>query len=160
MIDFDRAVTIVLDAEGNGALTNDVYDPGGETKYGIAKASHPTVDIAALTREAAIAIYRVEYWGACGCDLLPWPWALAVFDCAVNQGAGVASALAQHALDVTVDGHIGPLTVKAAFAAVPRALADFFALRCMLYAKSRNADRYEHGWFVRAFVIHGEAVAA
>ena len=72
----------------DGAYTNDPADPGGETRWGIAKRFHPDVDIKNLTREGAEAIYQKEYWEAAGCDDLPAPLDIAVFDSAVNPGAG------------------------------------------------------------------------
>ena len=50
---FDRLIS------HEGGYVNDPLDPGGETKFGISKRSYPTLDIAALTREDARAIYRI-----------------------------------------------------------------------------------------------------
>lgn len=38
-----------------GGYVNHPADPGGETKFGIAKRSYPALNIASLTREDAIA---------------------------------------------------------------------------------------------------------
>lgn len=81
---FERDVAFVLSREGG--YVNDPKDPGGETRWGIAKRSHPTVDIKNLTREKAIEIYRAEYWRPSGADELAEPLALIVFDSAVNCG--------------------------------------------------------------------------
>lgn len=69
-----------------GGYTNDPDDPGGETKWGISKRAYPDLDIANLTLEDAIEIYRKDYWNPCNCDNLDWPLACAVFDTAVNCG--------------------------------------------------------------------------
>lgn len=85
---FEWAVKFVLDHEGG--YVNDPSDPGGETKYGISKASYPNVDIANLTVDQAKAIYRRDYWKPVGAGAQPQDIALALFDFAVN--AGVARA--------------------------------------------------------------------
>lgn len=64
---------------------NDPDDPGGETKFGIDKRSHPNVDIKNLTKEQATAIYWTE-WLADGCEPMPSPYAEVFFNCAVNMG--------------------------------------------------------------------------
>ena len=51
MSDFNKAVEKVLKFEG--VLSNDKYDAGGLTKYGISKRMYPTLDIANLTQEQA-----------------------------------------------------------------------------------------------------------
>lgn len=69
-----------------GGYTNDPDDPGGETKWGIAKRFHPQLDILLLTRAEAELIYYNEYWRPAGCESMPAPLALAVFDLSVNMG--------------------------------------------------------------------------
>ena len=41
---FDDIIEVVLEHEGG--YVNDPKDPGGETNFGVAKRSHPDVDIA------------------------------------------------------------------------------------------------------------------
>src|SRR5258708_924083 len=69
----------------DGAYTNDPKDPGGETKFGIAKASHPNLDIANLTLPAALGIYYEEYWQKFQLDQLAFPFSVAVFDSYVQH---------------------------------------------------------------------------
>ena len=45
---FDDIIEVVLEHEGG--YVNDPDDPGGETNFGVAKRSHPDVDIANLTK--------------------------------------------------------------------------------------------------------------
>ena len=91
---FDKAVsfTILKETGGdpNGGYSNNALDPGGETKWGISKRYHPDVDIKNLTEEGAKTIYLSEYWIKAGCDSLPWPLDMVVFDSAVNPGIGFA----------------------------------------------------------------------
>ncbi len=84
----------------NGGYTLDPNDPGGETKYGIAKRYNPGVDIASLTPEQATSIYATKYWDAAGCDSIPFPFNVAVFDTAVNCGVDKAVGWMKQATDV------------------------------------------------------------
>lgn len=88
MTKFDRVMNFVLQWEGG--YVNDPNDPGGETKFGISKRSHPHLDIKNLTREEALAIYREKYWDRIGGDKLDYPEALALMDFAVHSGVGTA----------------------------------------------------------------------
>jgi hypothetical protein len=73
-----------------GGYVNDPEDPGGETKWGIAKRFHPDVDIENLTPEEATWIYYTEYWKPSGAGQLPFPLCLVVFDTAVLCGVSRA----------------------------------------------------------------------
>jgi lysozyme family protein len=152
---FSRAFLAVVGEEGG--YVNDPRDPGGETKYGISKRAYPTEDIRNMTIDRAGVLYRRDYWDAIRADELPWPWALMVFDCAVNQGVGTAIRLMQDALGVMVDGKIGPRTLAAAQGRDSRALARFMALRALRYAKNPNFDTFGYGWLTRTYVMVLEA---
>lgn len=84
-----EGLTFVLKWEGK-TYTNDPHDPGGETKYGISKKAYPKEDIKNLTEERALEIYEKDYWDASGCNELPYPYNIAVFDTAVNCGVSRA----------------------------------------------------------------------
>lgn len=94
--------------------TNDPVDAGGETKFGIAKRANPTVDIAKLTWEGAVAIYYSHYWLKGKCDRLPANIAVLHFDGCVNFGVGQAVKFLQRSVSVQVDGAIGEITIDAA----------------------------------------------
>lgn len=79
----------------DGMYHCDPADPGGETKYGIAKKSHPLVDIKNLTLEGALDIYRREYWVANNLDSVVLPLCIAYFDSYVQHGAGTVKRLIQ-----------------------------------------------------------------
>lgn len=156
---FSAAVAIVLEREG--VLSDDRADPGGLTKFGIAAASHPGVDIATLTRDQAIAIYRSDYWDTNCCGEMPWLVAMAVFDCAVNQGAGAAANILQQAVGVPVDGRIGDRTLVALAAQRPEELfATIMALRAQRYVMTAGYPEYGKGWFRRLFLNTLAAAAA
>ena len=60
LVKFDDIIKVVLKHEGG--YVNDPKDPGGETNFGIAKRSHPDVDIENLTEDEAKDIYKEHYW--------------------------------------------------------------------------------------------------
>jgi lysozyme family protein len=97
-----------------GGYSNDPRDPGGETQWGISKRSYPTVDIKALTRDEAKAIYRRDFWDRLNADSLPDGVAFQLFDFAVNSGSETAVRYLQRAVGVADDGHWGPVSQAAA----------------------------------------------
>lgn len=130
-----------------GGYVNDPRDPGGETKWGIAKRSYPQLDIKSLTREDAIAIYERDFWQRVQGDRLPGPFAFQALDAAVNHGIGNSVRWLQRAAGVADDGIIGPVTL----AAVARQEAadlvlNFNAERLEFYAKLQNFDAFGRGW--------------
>jgi lysozyme family protein len=127
---FDDAFAAVIGVEG--VYSNDPNDPGGETKYGISKRAYPNTDIKNLTLDQAKAIYRSDYWNPLQLDAKPWPTALLLFDCAVNQGRTFAATLP----------------------ADPLGIATGRALR---YAQNPNFYRFGKGWFNRLFTIFQKA---
>ena len=95
-MNFDDAVAFVLEREGG--LSDLIGDSGGLTKFGISKNNHPKIDIANLTKEQAIEIYRTDYWQKLHCDELPSGLDLLVFDAAVNEGSVRAAQMLQAVL--------------------------------------------------------------
>ncbi len=152
---FDQAVEFVLRERIEGGYVNDPRDPGGETKYGISKRAYPKEDIKGLTRDRAIEIYKRDYWDAQRCDKLPPKLAIALFDCAVNQGGSIAPQLLQRGLGVAADGIIGPVTQRAAHEAEQDdALIQFIGWRLRRYAFTANASVYMRGWANRMLELH------
>ena len=60
MADFCFVKEKIIDIEGG--YSNNKYDLGKETKYGISKKSFPDLDIVNLTKEDALLIYKSHYW--------------------------------------------------------------------------------------------------
>lgn len=114
MTPWEYAVNRTLLAEGG--FCNVPGDPGGATKYGITKASYPSLDIANLTQPQAVAIYKRDYWDRMDLDDVENKYVAAeVFDTAVNCGIGRAALIAQRACrylgaHIDVDGVVGPFT--------------------------------------------------
>jgi lysozyme family protein len=158
---WDASIAFVLDMEGGYTL--DPNDPGGETNYGISKKAYPNLDIKNLTIDQAKEIYHRDYWDACRCEHLPFPFAVAVFDMAVNQGTGKAVKTLQKTLGLTVDGIIGSVTLDAAKNADARKLKLFLANRLAAYAhlmaSNQNLLVFAVNWSFRVISL-GELIFA
>ncbi len=150
-----KGIDFVLSYEGG--LVDNPADPGGLTNFGISSRSYPSVDIRNLTRDGAAEIYKRDYWDAVHGDELPGPLAIAVFDCAVNQGAGTARRLLQISLGVDADGIIGPRTVKAAHEGGIDAVVRFLAKRAVRYHETMrdvpSLNVFAHNWYFRLFSL-------
>lgn len=154
MTPFDRAIAFVLRWEGE--WSDDPLDPGGRTRWGISSRAHPDVNLDTLTREQAMAFYRVAYWDKAGCDRLPWPLSLILFDGAVNLGLVPATRQLQAALHVEADGVVGPETIAAARSApAVDVLRDTLARRAVFYATL--SARFHLGWYRRLFALYQAA---
>ncbi len=153
--DWEKAIEFVLRMEGD--LTDDPKDPGGLTKYGISQKAYPNLDIRNLTVDDAKKIYENDYWKACKCDELATPFAISVFDTAVNQGVEKAKRLMQIALDVEVDGIIGDKTIGASFKADKSQIKKFLAKRLAEYMRTIVANPtllvYAMNWSYRVISL-------
>lgn len=149
---FDFAIPFTLHHEG-GYTPGLPDDPGGETRWGISHRSYPTLDLKTLTREAAIAIYRRDFWDALHLDLLPLPLAVALFDGAVNQGPGAARGFIrdlQGLLGMAPDGIIGPATAAACEGKdLARLLRRLCVIRAIRYTGAGNFATYDQVWLDR-----------
>jgi lysozyme family protein len=117
-------------------------------------------DVRGLTRETAGAIYRAQYWHVTGCDQLPAGVDLITFDCAVNQGTGIAGRFLQQASGVSVDGIVGPRTISAA-TSKPAAdvVNSISAYRAERYRGDHNFDHFGKGWLRRLAEVTALALA-
>ena len=142
---FDISINRLLSNEGG--YVNNPNDPGGETKWGISKRSYPNLDIAALTRDDAIAIYRRDFWEPIDGDALPEPVAFQLLDFAVNSGIPTAIRALQRSVGVADDGHFGPVSL-AALKSEPLFVTVllFFAERQMFMTGLSNWPNAGRGW--------------
>lgn len=89
---FDIGVKLTLNLEGNGKHTNDPRDPGGETYSGISRKHNPKWAGWAFIDKKDYAtadklvrdLYYEDYWKAAGCDDVPFPMDICLFDSQVN----------------------------------------------------------------------------
>lgn len=156
---FEKAIEIVLAHEGG--FVDHPADAGGPTNFGISSRWNPGVDVASLTREAAIEIYWSSRWDGRGYDQLPERLAVKTFDLAVNMGSKSAIVCLQHALRsvgilVAIDGVIGPETsgaVKracqiAVLAALRSEAAGQYRVRLV---RDESQAPFAEGWIERAY---------
>lgn len=115
-MNFGQALPLVLAHEGGFADHHE--DPGGATNYGISKRTARDHGYDGDMRDIPMAlvatIYRRSYWDACRCDELPLSVRFDVFDGAVNSGVGRSIRWLQTASGASVDGIIGPETLRMA----------------------------------------------
>lgn len=155
---FDQAFEVVVGIEKG--YVDDPRDPGGETKFGISKHSYPNEDIKNLTLDRAKQLYRADYWNRVRGDELQFPAALALFDYAVNSGVETAIRAAQKALDLKVDGILGPVT----FARIDNSEPEDFvaalqAERLLSLVQLTSWNVFGRGWARRIIRIAIEAVS-
>ena len=116
---FDKSLELVLQHEGG--YVHHALDPGGRTNLGVTQrvwedyVGHPVdeAEMRSLTKELVAPLYRKEYWDAVHGDKLPCGADYLAFDFAVNAGAFRCVKTIQRALNITADGIIGPVTIKA-----------------------------------------------
>lgn len=123
---FSKVLPLVLAHEGG--FVNHPADPGGATMKGVTQAVYnayrdnrgqPRRSVKEITRAELHDIYKRQYWDMCNCDQLPAGVDYAVFDYAVNSGAGRAVKDLQRTIKAKVDGQAGEETFR-----LVNALAD------------------------------------
>mgnify|MGYP001230495086 FL=1 len=157
LVNFDEIIEVVLHHEGG--YVNDPDDPGGETNFGIAKRSHPDVDIANLTKDGAKKIYKEHYWDRNKVEDLPEDLRHIYFDMCVNQGRGRAVKIMQRAAnakgaDLVVDGGMGPKTIAAMDGVeLQRVRAYRVKYYADLVTRKPDLEKFYFGWFRRALEV-------
>ena len=172
---FDQAFALTVSPAIEGGFSSSAVDPGnwtggkvgaGEmlgTQYGISAAF--LYGLAAsdpyhhrlpqtLTLADSRSIYRTHFWDVVQGDRLPPKVAGLLFDAAVNQGAGWAPLCLQSALGVSVDGALGPKTLRAAATADPHQLhAEIARVRDERYRSLPDWPIFGVGWLRRLMII-------
>ena len=157
LVEFNDIIEVVLHHEGG--YVNDPDDPGGETNFGIAKRSHPDVDIANLTKDGAKEIYKEHYWDRNKVEDLPEDLRHIYFDMCVNQGRGRAVKIMQRAAnakgaDLVVDGGMGPKTIAAMDGVeLQRVRAYRVKYYADLVTRKPDLEKVYFGWFRRALEV-------
>lgn len=141
-------------------LVNDPADHGGLTKYGISQKSYPDLNIAALSRYDAQAIFYRDFWQAYSLDSLcskSKHLTFRIFIMGVLCGMTESIKLAQAAVNllsdqapVAVDGKLGPAT----FMALqnfrnPAALVAAHKILIGQHLIAIGQKRFLAGWLVR-----------
>lgn len=165
-----------------GGYVNDPDDPGGATNYGVTigtlrrlgldlthDGAVTIADVQALTRTQAAEIFVRNFYQEPRIADLPAALQPSVFDMYVNAGGNAVRILQRLLNDmgfgVTVDGAIGPQTIRqaqAAFDAAPEHFADAYGIarRAYYYALgdarpasrkfAKRRDGGKGGWITRA----------
>jgi len=155
---FAAAFEMVIGHEGG--LVDNPADPGGLTKFGISQRSYPSEDIRNLTLERAQEIYQRDYWAPLKADQLPNALALCLFDMAVNAGVGQAVRTLQKAIEVHVDGIMGPGTLGKALSLPEKILVAYMQAERVLFLVSLPTFKeFGRGWTRRVISTAIEASA-
>ena len=153
MSNFDECLKIILHHEGG--YVNHPKDPGGETNLGVTKRVYEewggTKNMKDLTVEDVAPIYKKNYWDRVKADQIPEGLNLCVFDWAVNSGTGRAAKKLQGMIGTTVDGGIGPNTLKALkiycdTEGVEAAISNYTEIRQKFYESLSTFDTFGRGW--------------
>ena len=154
MSNFEKCLEIILHHEGG--YVNHPKDPGGETNLGVTKRVYEewggTKDMKDLTVEDVAPIYKKNYWDRVKGDELPSGLDLCIFDFAVNAGPGRAAKMIQKMIGVTVDGGIGPNTLRAIglyeeeMGGVAEVIVEYQKQRQAYYESLSTFDTFGRGW--------------
>jgi lysozyme family protein len=153
---FEKSLELVLQHEGG--YTNHPSDPGGRTNLGVTQrvwenyVGHKVdeTEMRSLTKELVAPLYRKEYWDAVHGDQLPSGADYLAFDFSVNAGAFRSIKTIQRALNITADGIIGPVTVKAIQDTnAEEFINNFTDAKENFYKGLANFQTFGRGWFNR-----------
>jgi lysozyme family protein len=153
---FERSLALVLQHEGG--YVNHPSDPGGRTNLGVTQrvwedyVGHKVDEqsMRKLTKEMVAPLYRERYWDVCHCDDLPAGVDYLAFDFSVNAGAFRSIKTIQRALNITADGVIGPVTIKAIQDAnAEEFINNFAAAKETFYRSLTNFPTFGKGWLNR-----------
>ena len=163
---YHKCLELILHHEGG--YVNHPKDPGGETNLGVTKRVYEewggTKEMVDLTVEDVAPIYEKNYWGRVKGDDLPSGLDLCVFDFAVNAGPGRAAKYLQSMIGTTVDGGIGPNTLRAVGNYVEEvglqsAIENYQASSQDYYEQLSTFETFGRGWTRRVEETTAEAVA-
>ena len=163
---YDKCLELILHHEGG--YVNHPKDPGGETNLGVTKRVYEewggTKEMVDLTVEDVAPIYEKNYWRRTKCDDLPSGLDLCVFDFAVNAGPGRAAKYLQQIIGTTVDGGIGPNTLKAVYnyveeVGVQGMIEEYQSGRQSYYEQLSTFETFGRGWTRRVDETTEEAIA-
>jgi lysozyme family protein len=153
-----------------GGFVNHPQDPGGMTNLGVTKrvweewTGHEVDEkqMRALTPELVAPLYKRKYWDACRSDDLVSGVDYAVFDVAVNSGAGRAIKFLQSCVGVDADGGFGPRTLDAVKVAEkdPERLIELYSAKRLEFLQSlKTFETFGKGWSRRVAEVKDKALA-
>ena len=121
-----------------------------EIKFGLSRRDHRDLDFKKLSKGRAIGIYKKNFWDALPCDKLPTPLAVAVFDCAADQGVNIAQRLLCNVLGINPNDDM-PEATSETFANLGdwSLVVRFNALRLRRYAFTGGNHQLMTQWATR-----------
>ena len=161
---FSEALEVILHHEGG--YVNHPKDPGGETNLGVTKRVYEEFggekEMKDLTKEDVEPIYKQNYWDRVKGDNLPEGLDLCIFDFAVNAGPGRAAKFIQRLVGTTVDGGIGPNTLKCIDDyvkenSVAETIEKYQSMRQEYYEGLSTFETFGRGWTRRVDEVTQEA---
>ena len=166
---YDDCLSEILHHEGG--YVNHPKDPGGITNRGVTKAVYDkwigressVQEMKDLTEDDVAPIYKKNYWDRLKCDDLPDGLDLCVFDFGVNAGPGRSAKYLQKMIGTTVDGGIGPNTLRAVHNYVEEvglkgAIQEFQTRRQSYYEKLSTFETFGRGWTRRVVATTESAI--
>lgn len=157
---FQRALSLVLKSEGG--WSDHPSDPGGATMKGVTLANFrrfvkPNAtkdDLRKITDAQVATVYRRFYWDAVAGAELPDGVDYAVFDYAVNSGPGRAIQHLQEVVGATVDGKIGPETIRKVKATMAATVINDLCDRRMKFLRGlKTWGTFGKGWTSRVSAV-------
>jgi len=161
---WDACFAMVLKHEGG--FVNHPKDPGGMTNLGVTRTNwelyldHDVTeaDMRALTPEMVKPFYKKNYWDRIRGDELPSGVDYAAYDLAVNSGTSRAAKYLQQIAGVTVDGVIGPQSLKAIQKCDAEDVVDEVCNMRMDFLKNLGTfETFGKGWTVRVNDVKAKA---
>lgn len=120
------------------------------TKYGISASSYPELNIKDLSYDDAIKIYETDYFTKYNLEKFPGPMQFQLLDTIINCGYGSMVRILQRACGVTVDGLLGPATVRAVNeSSIEGLILRFNSCRIQHYLSLKTFDKFGKGWIQR-----------
>jgi lysozyme family protein len=161
---WDACFAMVLKHEGG--FVNHPKDPGGMTNLGVTRTNwelyldHDVTeaDMRALTPEMVKPFYKKNYWDRIRGDELPSGVDYAAYDLAVNSGTSRAAKYLQQIAGVTVDGVIGPQSLKAIQKCDAEDVVDEVCNMRMDFLKNLGTfETFGKGWTIRVNDVKAKA---
>ena len=167
---YEKCLELILHHEGG--YVNHPKDPGGETNFGVTKRVYEEwcmsedlsqKEMVDLTVEDVAPIYKKNYWDRVKGDDLPSGLDLCIFDFGVNAGTGRAAKYLQQIIGTTVDGGIGPNTLKAVFnyieeVGLKQLIEEYQSGRQSYYESLEIFETFGKGWTRRVDETTDEAL--
>jgi lysozyme family protein len=161
---WDACFAMVLKHEGG--FVNHPKDPGGMTNLGVTRTNWELflnrdvteAEMRALTPEIVKPFYKKNYWDRIRGDELPSGVDYAAYDLAVNSGTGRAAKYLQQIAGVTVDGVIGPQSLKAIQKCDAEDTVDEICNMRMDFLKGLGTfETFGKGWTIRVNDVKAKA---